>query len=65
MSNFADAYRYARDRYADIGVDTEAAIAKLDAVPISLHCWQGDGACGQASRRRRGASIGPESPRGR
>ena len=46
MSNFADAYRYARDRYADIGVDTEAAIAKLDAVPISLHCWQGDDVAG-------------------
>ena len=35
-------YSYAREKYAAIGVDTEAAIAKLSAMPISLHCWQGD-----------------------
>jgi L-rhamnose isomerase len=35
-------YRLARQRYADIGVDTEAAFGKLAAVPLSLHCWQGD-----------------------
>ena len=35
-------YRLARQRYADIGVDTEAALGKLAAVPLSLHCWQGD-----------------------
>lgn len=36
------AYDAARDRYAEIGVDTDAAIARLGTVPISLHCWQGD-----------------------
>ena len=35
-------YSYAREKYAAIGVDTEAAIAKLSTMPISLHCWQGD-----------------------
>ena len=35
-------YAEAKARYAAIGVDTEAAIARLKAVPISLHCWQGD-----------------------
>ena len=35
-------YAEAKTRYAAIGVDTEAAIARLKAVPISLHCWQGD-----------------------
>ncbi len=35
-------YDAARDRYAEIGVDTDAAIARLATVPISLHCWQGD-----------------------
>ncbi len=35
-------YSYAREKYAAIGVDTEAAIAKLSSMPISLHCWQGD-----------------------
>jgi L-rhamnose isomerase len=37
-----DAYRLARERFAAIGVDTEAALDRLRDVPISLHCWQGD-----------------------
>ncbi|MGQ9591128.1 MAG: L-rhamnose isomerase [Planctomycetota bacterium] len=36
------AYRLAKERYAECGVDTEAALARLEKVPISLHCWQGD-----------------------
>ncbi len=35
-------YNEAKERYAALGVDTEAAIAKLKEVPVSLHCWQGD-----------------------
>ncbi len=40
--NVEQAYAIAKDRYAALGVDTEAAIGRLAAVPISLHCWQGD-----------------------
>ncbi len=36
------AYALAHQRYADLGVDTEAALARLTPVSISLHCWQGD-----------------------
>ena len=36
------AYEMARERYAELGVDTEAALKRLAAIPISLHCWQGD-----------------------
>src|SRR5688572_13011814 len=36
------AYRLARERYAALGVDTDAALAALKCIPISLHCWQGD-----------------------
>jgi L-rhamnose isomerase len=36
------AYELARERYAALGVDTEAALARLAAIPISLQCWQGD-----------------------
>ena len=36
------AYDLAKERYAAIGVDTEAALARLEKVAISLHCWQGD-----------------------
>lgn len=36
------AYTIAREEYARLGVDTEAAINALSATPISMHCWQGD-----------------------
>jgi len=36
------AYSLAKERYAAIGVDVEAALSALSRVPISLHCWQGD-----------------------
>ena len=35
-------YAEAKEKYARLGVDTDAAIAKLKTVPVSLHCWQGD-----------------------
>jgi L-rhamnose isomerase len=36
------AYIAAQDAYAAWGVDTEAALTALAAIPISMHCWQGD-----------------------
>lgn len=36
------AYELAREHYASIGMDTDQAIEQLDAVKISLHCWQSD-----------------------
>ena len=36
------AYDHARERYAEHGVDADAALAGLAKVAISLHCWQGD-----------------------
>lgn len=35
-------YKEAKERYAALGVDTDAAIERLRTVPVSLHCWQGD-----------------------
>ena len=35
-------YTEAKEKYAALGVDTEAALTKLKTVPLSLHCWQGD-----------------------
>ena len=35
-------YEEAKKIYAEYGVDTEAALAKLAGIPISVHCWQGD-----------------------
>ena len=42
MSNVQQAYELAKKQFADIGVDTEQALALLDKLPISMHCWQGD-----------------------
>ncbi len=36
------AYQLARERYAELGVDTDKAMDRLGKIPISLHCWQGD-----------------------
>ena len=36
------AYTLARERFAELGADTDAALKTLDAIPISIHCWQGD-----------------------
>ncbi|MCD8151988.1 MAG: L-rhamnose isomerase [Clostridiales bacterium] len=39
-------YDGAKEIYAKAGVDTDAAIAKLKEIPVSLHCWQGDDVIG-------------------
>ncbi len=47
MSNpIEQAYALAKERYAALGVDTDAALQKLANIPISLHCWQGDDVIG-------------------
>ena len=38
----ASMYEYARERYAALGVDTDAAIERMLQVEVSMHCWQGD-----------------------
>ena len=35
-------YESAKELYAKLGIDTEAALAKLADTTISVHCWQGD-----------------------
>ena len=46
MGTIAQAYELARERYAEIGSDTEQALSKLAEVPVSMHCWQGDDVAG-------------------
>lgn len=36
------AFEMSRDRYAEYGVDVDAALKELRTVSLSLHCWQGD-----------------------
>lgn len=35
-------YAVAREIYQEKGVDTEAALQKLQEIPVSIHCWQID-----------------------
>jgi len=40
--NVLTAYALAKETYAGLGIDTEAAMDRLAQIPISIHCWQGD-----------------------
>ncbi|AUH02335.1 L-rhamnose isomerase [Pectobacteriaceae bacterium CE70] len=40
------AWRLAKERYAKLDVDVDAALQQLDLIPISMHCWQGDDVTG-------------------
>ncbi|KAB8313691.1 L-rhamnose isomerase [Erwinia endophytica] len=35
-------FELAKQRFAEVGIDVNAAMAQLDKMPISMHCWQGD-----------------------
>ncbi len=37
-----EAYRIAKEVYAELGIDTDKAIGSVNSVPVSMHCWQGD-----------------------
>jgi L-rhamnose isomerase len=42
MKAIEAAYALAKDVYSALQVDVDAALARLDRIPISMHCWQGD-----------------------
>ncbi|MDR1135849.1 MAG: L-rhamnose isomerase [Clostridiales Family XIII bacterium] len=46
MTDNLKTYELAKERYAEYGVDTDAAINRLRDIEISLHCWQGDDVLG-------------------
>lgn len=39
-------YEIAREQYVEAGVDTDAALQKLQNIALSLHCWQTDDVTG-------------------
>ena len=51
-------YSLAKEIFAASGVDADAAIAALDRIPVSLHCWQGDDVGGFENRAEAGAGSG-------
>lgn len=40
------AYEVAKERYAEIGIDTEAVLKQLQDFHLSMHCWQADDVAG-------------------
>ncbi len=46
MNKLEQAFGLAKERYAELGVDVDLALATLAKIPISLHCWQGDDVAG-------------------
>ncbi len=45
-ADIQNAYALAKERYAALNVNTDKALAKLEKIAISLHCWQGDDVVG-------------------
>lgn len=39
-------YELAKERFAEMGIDTDAVLESLEAIPISIQCWQGDDVLG-------------------
>lgn len=35
-------YEIAKERYAEIGIDVDATLEKLQKLAVSIHCWQAD-----------------------
>ena len=36
------AYEIAKERYAELGIDTEKVLDQLQNFHLSMHCWQAD-----------------------
>ena len=53
MSN----YEYAKAKYAELGINTDAAMELLKNVPVSIHCWQGDDVTGFDSKEALSGGI--------
>lgn len=43
-------YTHARERYAQLGIDTEQVLQSLQSLHLSLHCWQADDVTGFENR---------------
>lgn len=36
----SERYASAKEMFASLGVDTDAALETLRKIPVSMHCWQ-------------------------
>jgi L-rhamnose isomerase len=46
LKRIEEYYNLAKEKYAELGIDTEEVLKKLDSIPVSMHCWQGDDVSG-------------------
>ena len=46
MNRIEQTFALARERYAECGVNADAALRHLAAIPLSIHAWQGDDVTG-------------------
>ncbi|MBP5641407.1 MAG: L-rhamnose isomerase [Victivallales bacterium] len=46
MKHINEMYKLAAENYAELGIDAERAMARLDDMPLSIHAWQGDDVTG-------------------
>ena len=42
MPKRQSSFDLAKERYGELGVDVDLALARLSKISISMHCWQGD-----------------------
>lgn len=42
MKTTESRYQDAKEQYAELGIDTEAALKTLQGFPVSINCWQAD-----------------------
>jgi L-rhamnose isomerase len=46
MNEIKQAYEIAKNRYEELGVDTDKALARMETVPVSFNAWQFDDVMG-------------------
>ena len=44
--NISKLYEIAKERYANLGVDTDSVLEQMKKIAISMHCWQADDVSG-------------------
>ena len=42
MQAIETAYAFAKEQFGALGVEVDDALSRLQTIPISVHCWQGD-----------------------
>jgi L-rhamnose isomerase len=41
-----NSYLAAKEKYSELGINTDEVLSKLEKIAISIHCWQGDDVAG-------------------